>query len=75
MRVAVELPLFQAVCATDGNSITTREIAKSQDVKEDLVVCIMRALTAVGVCDESAFVITRPMMSPQNSHQEGLWMA
>ena len=37
MRVAVELPLFEAVCATDGDSITAREIAKSQDVKEDLV--------------------------------------
>ncbi|KAF6230884.1 hypothetical protein HO173_011000 [Letharia columbiana] len=32
MRVAVELPLFEAVCATDGDSITAREIAKSQDV-------------------------------------------
>ena len=62
--------LVEAVRATKGGSVTTRETAESKNVDELLVgilatpergkehllrfpVCIMRVLTAMGICDES----------------------
>ncbi|CAD6578655.1 MAG: hypothetical protein ASARMPREDX12_008924 [Alectoria sarmentosa] len=52
LRIAVELGLIDAVAARKDDPITAHQLAIQQSTEELLVIRVMRAITAMGLCNE-----------------------
>jgi hypothetical protein len=48
-----EMGVLQAIAATPGNDVTSNTLAKDSDCDEQLIIRLMRTITAAGVCDET----------------------
>jgi hypothetical protein len=51
--ILAEMGVLQAIAATPGKDITASTLAKDSNCDENLIIRLMRTITAAGVCDET----------------------